>query len=372
LASVDASPVKVAAPKRGVAKKETSGTGKGIGKKETATKLEDLLSMLRAVEKIQAMWRRWKANQKMPRANQRIALVCDVLEGTDMPNVNRFGGCDPFVECRIVRGDPTNSLRGDIDKAPLLTAQTDVKRNDLSPCWKQRLALAGLMYEKDLYVQLVLWDYNLVRNQPVGHVALPIEQALVRHGTRRPERALSFSSLPGCEELSLTTKVSAQFSFWEEYRHRLVVVSGSWLPKVKMLGTISSYIEARVLRHDPRKAPLHSQALAATECLWSGRTNVEADNVDPSWEQEFDFVLACDLSSLWLQLVLWDANSPLPDVPIGHAVVKMSQAVQPGRGGNLVDHHLRLEELPERHVKTDLSHAKLAVRMGCELVMSAD
>merc|ERR1719326_2793168 len=134
-----------------------------------------------------------------------------------------------------------------------------------------------------------------------------------------------------------------------------------------MLGTISSYVEARILRGDPRKVPIHLRPAAAAECLWSGRTNVVSDNVDPSWEQEFDFTLACDVGSLWLQLVLWDANSPLPDVPIGHAVVKISQAVQ--AEADMVSHHLRLEELPERHVATDLSHAKLAIRMGLEPVM---
>merc|ERR1719321_1163104 len=124
------------------------------------------MALLRAVQRLQQAWRRFREERCLPELGQRITVTCDTLEGFSMPNVNRFGGCDPFVECRIVRGDPTNSLRGDIDKAPLLTAQTDVNRNDLSPCWKQRLALAGLMYEKDLYVQLVLWDYNLVRNQP--------------------------------------------------------------------------------------------------------------------------------------------------------------------------------------------------------------
>lgn len=326
------------------------------------------MAMLHAVEQIQVAWRRFKAAQKVPRANQHITLVCDVLDGTDMPNVNRFGGCDPFIECRIVRGDPTHCLRGDVDKAPLLSAQTDVKRNDMTPSWRQRLALPGLIFEKDMYVQLVLWDYNLTRNQPIGHVALPVQEAIARHSPRRPERALSFSSLPGTEELSLKTKVSAQFSFWEERKYRLFIVGGSWLPKVKMLGTISSYVEARVLRCDPRKVPFHSQPTAAAECLWSARTNVVNDNVDPNWEQEFDFTLACDAGSLWLQLVLWDANSPLPDVPIGHSVVKVSQAVHSAHGGDLAEHSLRLEELPERHVATDLSRAQLAVRMGCEPV----
>jgi len=280
-----------------------------------------------------------------------------------MPNVNRFGGCDPFIECRIVRGNPTYLLRGDVDKAPLLTAQTDVKRNDMAPTWNQRLALPDLIYERDLYVQLVLWDYNLMRNHPVGHVALPLERALVGHGSRHPDRPLTFSTLPGCDEIALNAKVSASFSFWDEYRHRLVVVAGSWLPKVKMLGTISSYIEAQVLNGDPRK-------VSSAECLWSSRTRVVSDNVDPNYEQEFNFILSCDPSLLWLQLVLWDTNSDGPDVPIGHSVVKMSQAIQHSSACDLVNHQLRLEELPDRYVAADLSRAKLTIRLGCEPVSS--
>lgn len=354
------------------AKVPEKALGKGSGSKTSDSKVQDLLSMLRAVERIQAAWRRWKALQKLPRVNQRISIVCDVLEGTDMPNVNRFGGCDPFIECRVVRGDPSHNLRGDVDKAPLMAAQTEVKRNDLAPRWDQRLALNDMAYEKGLYVQLVLWDYSIMRSSPVGHVALPLEQALIRHGQRRPVRVMNIVPLPGGDSPALNTTISAQFSFWETYRHRLIVVGGSWLPKVKMLGTISAYVEARVLRNDPRKASFVSRPVSPTECLWSGRTKVVADNVDPCWEQEFEFELACDLTSLWLQLVLWDANPPHADAPIGHAVVKISQAVQPNLGGELVDHLLRFEELPERHAVADLSRAKLAFRMGCQPVMGAE
>lgn len=343
-------------------------SGKGSGGKVNDTKLQDLLSMLRAAERIQGAWRRWKALQKLPAANQRITLVCDVLEGADMPNVNRFGGCDPFIECRVVRGDPTHRLRGDVDKAPLLAAQTEVKRNDLAPRWEQRLALPGLAYERGTYVQLVLWDYSIVRSTPVGHVALPLEQALAR----RPMRAMHLSPLPGGDAIELKTTVSAKFSFWETYRQRLIVVGGSWLPKVKMVGTISGYVEARVLRSDPRKAPFVPRPSSPAECLWSGRTGVVGDSVDPSWEQEFEFELSCDVASLWLQLVLWDANPPHPDQPVGHAVVRLLQAVQPSPRGDLVDHQLRLEELPGRHVAVDLSRAELAVRLGCEPVMGAE
>lgn len=319
--------------------------------------LQELVTVIRSVEKIQVAWRSYKADQRMPRENQRVTVVCDVLDGVDMPNVNRFGGCDPFVECRVVRGNP----QGDVDTEPVLTSQTDVKRNDMSPSWRQRLALVDLTFEKGLYIQLILWDYNLVRNQPIGQVAIPLERAIAAFSPKRPERFLSFSSSTG-EELSLRAKVSAQFTFWEAHQHRLVVESGSWLPKVKMLGAISSYVEARVLQSDPRKASFHARPLAP-ECIWSGRTGVVSENVDPCWLQEFNFTLAYDVTSLWLQLILWDTSAPQPDVPIGHAIMEISEA-QSGSIKELAIHELSLEELPQSHVSADLSRAKLAIRMG--------
>merc|ERR1719277_2814810 len=142
--------------------------------------------MLRSVGLIQTAWRHWKTNQKLPALGQRITVVCNVLEGMDMPNVNRFGGCDPYIECRVVLGDPTHRLRGDLDVAPMRAAQTEVKRNDMAPRWEQKLMLPELSHCKDMYVQLVLWDYNLSRSQPVGHVAMPLAHALLTHGHKRP------------------------------------------------------------------------------------------------------------------------------------------------------------------------------------------
>jgi hypothetical protein len=354
--SDDLSAVKDVKPHKPTAQK------KEIGK--NGSRIEDLLTMLRAVGKVQTAWRQWRQAQlqKMPADKQCITLICDVLEGADMPNVNRFGGCDPFVECRVVRGDPTNHLRGNVDDVPLQSAQTDVKRNDIAPSWRQRLSMPGVVCEKDLYVQLVLWDYSLTKNQPIAHAVLPFKSAMVTHSPKRRERMLSFTPLPGVEVPDLKTKVSAQFSFEEEYRHKLVVASGSWLPKVKTLGTISSYVEARVFDRDPREA---SPLAGPEDCLWSGQTSVVSNNVDPSWEQDFEFTTT-GVASLWLQLVLLDSNHPHPDVPIGQAVLKMPQAVRSSCGESLVDHRLRLEEMPDRHLTTDLSRAKLVVRTGCE------
>merc|ERR1719265_2274625 len=295
----------------------------------------------------------------------------------DMPNVNRFGGCDPYIECRIVVGDPTHRLRGDLDMVPMRAAQTEVKRNDMAPTWEQRLMLPDLSFCRDMYVQLVLWDYNLSRSQPVGHVAMPLAHVLLTHGHRRPVRTMQFLPLPGGEIKDLNAKVSAQFSFWETCKLKLVIASGSWLPKVKMVGTISSYVEARVLRGDPRKASFYSRSSAPCQCLWSGRTSVVAENVDPVWEQEFEFTLACDMNSLWLQLLLWDTNSPHPDVPIAHAVLNMSQAIrerpQHGGPGALVKHTLNLEDLPDHSgVVSDLSRAKLVVHMGSQTLLAAE
>jgi len=338
--------------------------------------VQDLVSMLRSVELIQAAWRRWKSKQRMPELGQKITLSCEVLQGMDMPNVNRLGGCDPFVECRIVRGDPSVRHRGDVDRAPVRASRTEVKRNEMNPRWDEKLSLAGLPYDRDLYVQLVLWDYNLLRNTPIAHAAISLEQALkgsacYSSGKQRGRlHTLGFHPLAGSEQDRLATKVSVRFGFWETHRHRLAMISGSWLPKVKMLGTISSYVEARVVRADPRKAIFQSQP--SHECLWSGRTVVVNDKVDPVWDQEFTFTIDAE-PSLWLHLILWDTNTPLPDMPIGQAFHLLKQVkVKSGRShGQMVEHHLQLEDVPDRSITADLSRAKLVIKTGCNF-MSAD
>lgn len=307
-----------------------------------------------------------------------------------MPNVNRFGGCDPFVECRIVKSDPSNQLRGDLDTPALLSAQTDVRRNEMAPKWGQRLVLPDLIYEKGLFVQLALWDYNLSRSQPIGHVAMPIDRALTTHGTRRPPRVVEVAALPGVEVAGLQAKVSIQCSYRETFRYRLIVASGSRLPQaapsstlvpstklasslplpseVEQLNAISSYIEARVLSDDPRKA--HN----VTQCLWSGRTRAQEENGDPIWNQEFEFHLDSTPESAWLQLLLWDANSILPNSPLGHAVLEMTQVncgwQKTSYHHDLVDHALQFEDVLEHHSITAFSNSTLVVRIGCDLAMS--
>lgn len=343
--------------------------------KSTRNHVQDVVKMLRSVELIQVAWRRWKSVRRMPELGQHITLSCEVIEGADMPNVNRFGGCDPFVECRVVRGDPSVRRRGDVDRAPLRAARTEVKRNDANPRWDEKLSLAGIPYDRDLYVQLVLWDYNLMRNTPIAHAVLSLEQALKGSGCHSSGKqrgrlhTLGFSPFSEGDQYVLSTKVSVRFGFWEAHRHRLTVCSGLWLPKVKMLGTISSYVEARVVGSDPRKASFQTQP--SNECLWSGRTSVVGDKVDPTWNQEFAFTIDAD-PSLWLHLILWDTNAPLPDMPVGQIVEPMPQVSKLGRShAKLVEQHLQLEEVPGWNVAADLSRAKLVIKVGSTL-MSAD
>jgi hypothetical protein len=355
--------------------------------------------MLRAAERIQRGWRRWKAGQKLPRDGQLITFLCDVLEGENMPNVNRFGGCDPFIECRIVKDDPRNRVRGDLDVPPLRSAQTDVRRNDMSPRWGQRLVLADLTYEKGLFVQLALWDYNLSRSQPIGHVAMPIDCALTTHGFRRQARSVEVYALPGVEVTDLRAKVSIQCSYRETIKYRLVVASGSGLPQVapssnavpttKLASSlplssemqppnaICSYVEARVLSGDPRKALHLSSPSNSTQCLWSGRTDAQGHDGEHVWDKEFQFNLDAAAKPLWLQLLLWEANTDAsPEeanthAPIGHAVMEMTQADAARHGTDchhaLVDYTLQLEDMFEHPAVAILSDSKLAIRIGCEI-----
>lgn len=309
-----------------------------------------------------------------------------------MPNVNRFGGCDPFIECRIVKADPSHRVRGDLDSPPLLSAQTDVRRNDMSPRWGQRLALSDLTYQKGLFMQLALWDYNLSRSQPIGHVAMPISSALTTHGMRRPPRIVEISPLPGAEIAGLQAKVSIQCSFRHMFKYRLVIASGSGLPQVgpnsnavpltrlasslplpnqaDVSGTIQSYVEARILSEDPRKASCSPCASNSTRCLWTGRTTAQGGDGEPVWDQEFEFNLDDSTETMWLQLLLWDSDAPSSNVPMGHAVMEMTQASVGQQRDGLVAHDLRLEELAESLADTIAPNSTLAIRIGRKIAMA--
>lgn len=309
------------------------------------------------------------------RSQQKIVFTCDVLEGRlggILPEVGRLEpGCDPYVECRIVRGDPTYRTRGDVDRLHNFTAQTEAKRNDLNPKWNQALAIPGAVFSEEAFVQLVLWDYDsqVERSYALGHFAVRLDEALAgctdegREGKHdKIKKQVFLYPVHQGELLALEAQLTVCFGFWEAHRYRLHVVSGSALPRVKSPGKISGYIEARVVRGDPFKK---FRARPGGECVWSARTTEIRDNPDPEWDQEFTFALACGGDpSLSLQLILWDSNllsSKTPDMPVGHSVIKLDQ-ITSGEPGETLEHKLKLARLPSQRAVADISHTELLVK----------
>lgn len=331
---------------------------------------QDFVAVMKAIVRIQTAWHLWKQQRRLPRPGQKVTLTCHVFEGKEMPNVNRFGGCDPFIEWRLVSGDPNLQLRGDVDKEPLHAAQTEIKRNDLQPKWDQRLILEGVQYSEDLYVQLVLWDYNLNRNTPIGHAALPLSKALRFGGGTGRRVSLNITALPGGEPFVLHSRVVVGFGFWERQKHHLVVRSVLGLPTRSMpadavtTGTVDAtagdHVEIRLVAQDPRNGPFNTTP-NDMDCLWRGMTPSVPATMEPVWNSAFEFLAMSD-PSLWLQLVLWQAGAP-----VGHATLKLSAAAAPVGGKRFpAERQLRLLPMPGEELSGKLAkaRAKLLVRLA--------
>merc|ERR1739848_211008 len=88
-----------------------------------------------------------------------------------MPSVNTFGGCDPYVEIRIQKGDPAKK-DGGIGSLGKDTVRTTAKDGDMAPNWNENLTLNKATHGKEHFVNIILWDSNITRNTPIGYQAI--------------------------------------------------------------------------------------------------------------------------------------------------------------------------------------------------------
>lgn len=310
-----------------------------------------------------------KSRDREPALNQRVQVVVEVGEGTDMPSVNTFGGCDPFVEVRLVHGDPSKRSKGNVDGMPKSSAQTEVKTGDMFPNWGEKVCVEGV-FKEDAYIQLILWDYNVFKNQPLGHAAMKIgkmiEGCVYNAENAKPHQCPhSMSMKPISDEVQLKSKVTCKCHYYEIHRWKIFVDKGRRLPKVDLLGTCDGFIEARLVKRDPRKMAF--SGTPGEECVWSGRTNPVANSMDPSWGQELSCVTPGD-PHYYLQVVLWDDNSPLPAQPLGHAVLSMREIACTLPGAEPVEHKLKFQKLPDTSGYPDLPKTRVHMRLSFDLV----
>jgi len=330
--------------------------------------------VLKAALRIQAYFRGWKARRVVKgvrkwKPNEKVCLLIDCINGTDMPSVNTLGGCDPYVEFRLVQGqDPILQKGGGVtSKAPEgLSVKTESDDGNMTPTWNAKFELKDVPLRKDQFLQVILWDKGTFADQPLGHQSFMVEKLLANltfvAGTEQPKRhsqKVSFQSLlEGNEKLSAT--IQTKFSYVEMVSFSFTVVKGSRLPSVKIFGGINSFVELRVETEDPKRKDFESSPTST--CLWSSKTPAVQDNADPKFGQKFDVALPA-IAALKLQAIVWDSNAPLPDSPICHSVMDLNGPV--GEMANEPkEHKLRFAHLPGVSPAGDVRKTLLTVAIG--------
>jgi len=331
--------------------------------------------ILKAALRIQAYYRGWKARRVVKgvrqwKPNQKVCLYIDCISGKDMPSVNTFGGCDPFVEFRLVQGqDPILQKGGGaMSKAPEgMSFKTEPDDGNMNPTWNAKFEIKEVPLRKDQFLQVILWDKNTFTDTAIGHQTFMVEKLLEGlsfvAGTDQPKRnaqKVSFQSLLEDQSLQLKATIQTKFSYVDMVKFSFTVMKGSRLPSVKMFGGINSYVELRIETKDPKKNDFESSPTST--CLWSSKTPAVKDSLDPKYDHNFDVVLPAT-AALKLQVIIWDSNAPMPDSPICHSLMDLSGLV-----GEMPkepkEHKLRFAHLPGVAPTGDVRKTVVAVAIG--------
>jgi len=302
---------------------------------------------------------------RAPELNTKMALIVDVKNGIDMPNVNTFGGCDPFVEIRIVKGDPSKK-GGDVEAIPKDTVRTKAKDGDTTPDWNETLRLAKATYAEDTFVNIILWDSNITKNTPIGYQHLPITELLsdmtydasVVDLPKKDFVAASFQSLLADKSMGLKASVNMAFSYLEVHKFTFNIKSGSRLPKVDTLGSIDAFIEVRLVKGDPKT--FHFERSPGAETLWSAKTNTVNDSMDPEWNQELSVTAPAEPGNFFV-FALIDAGH-MANTPVGMVTVPL-QGLCGQRNGE-VEFNSNLKKFANWDAPEGLTKAKLKFKLS--------
>lgn len=310
--------------------------------------------------------------------NQKIVLFVDGLKGSGMPSVNTFGGCDPLLEVRVVKGDPASLERFGVDEkaAPGTFAQTECKQGELNPKWTGRLEVGHCVNKLDTYVQIIVFDWNVTTNTALVERALPLGTALAGlkyHHSNEMEKVaheLTLSDMinPGATELK-GAKIQCNMFYAELLRYKLTIVKASRVPKMKTFGTADAYIEARVVRGDPKK--MEFSYAPGDNVIWSGKSKVVANSMDPRWDETLEFEVAGD-PDYRLVLILWDSNSPMSDTAICQTVLELKEIAALEPGSAPVQHSLKFSRLPKVDPVAEFKKTTLKLTIGQSLVFESE
>lgn len=280
----------------------------------------------------------------------KLALKVEVQNGTGMPSVNTFGGCDPFLEIRCMKGDPAKT-KGFLEQTPKDSKKTKARDGDLNPIWNETLTLSKVTHGGDYYINLILWDSGLSKHTPIGYRAYQSTEMLedlqydpqADEMPKRDLKADNFTSfLPDSKAMGLKCEVNLSYSYLEVHKFKVSVQKCGHLPKVDTIGSIDAFVEVRLVKGDPRQ--MEYKNAPGSETLWSGKTQVVNDNMEPTFNEEMAFERAAD-PSLFLIVCVAD-SATLGNTPIGMVVVPFRQICS-NKGGAVQEFKkTKLEKLP--------------------------
>jgi len=263
-----------------------------------------------------------------------IALLVTVKSGQNMPSVNTFGGCDPFVEVRCVKGDPSEQ-NGDVKATPKegTAGQTKEIKGEANPAWNSTFSLNKCTLEKDSFVNILLWDHGQglpgmsgqSGNTAIGYQRLPLSTLLdgmsynasLAELPKKDFAAAAFQCLLETPPQGFFPGVNLSFQWCEVHKFTFHIESCSNLPKTCQ----DCFIEVRNVEKDPRN---EKYPITGKNCTWTAKTKTITDNTNPVFDQELEGFCPADPTD-WFQITIIDSGRGLmaKQTPLGHVVVSM-------------------------------------------------
>lgn len=345
--SAEAEP-KAAAKAKGKAKAKGGGKGQKVSP-----------ATLQAVLKIQAVIRGWKARldvhpsgpkEKSRTLNDGEQLVFSIqnISLKNVPDVNMFGGVDPFVEVQTgFNKDPTS--KGKTSASPEKSAKTEMLQSQNNPKFTTGLELTKVFNQSDQFINFLLFDSGTTEDTFIGSKGLAVSKLVA--GVKSFTFDAPFKPLPQEVELKPAVAVEkgkdikAKFDLFvfEALKFSFNIKQGEKLPEVDQFGGIDSFIEIRATRGDVRKEDFSLEP--DKKCIWSGKTNVHPDTVTPKYNQELKAILPGD-PSLQIQIILWDSNAPMADYPVGHHVMEVKEEISHKQNLDPLEHVIKFQKIP--------------------------
>jgi len=302
--------------------------------------------------------------------NQKVMVIVDEISGAGMPSVNAFGGCEPILEMRVVKGDPMQMEEGGIEE-PCNTGtsvQTEVWNEQSDPKWKDCLKLKDAVNAADMHLQAILWDWNQTSNTGLADTSLTLTNALagIEYAPQSKAKKNSFLwTLRNLfdQEATTSSTVKCSVTWVPMFKYTIEITRAQRLPKLPGSGQPDGSVEVRLRFGDPTK-DIGFRADLGKDCLWSSRTRTINNSTHPEWNQKFELVAPGEID-LFLELLLWVQDL---SEPIGHSILDMDDINELPPGLDPMPQLTKFSTIPGTKEVTGVAKAQVRFSVKHELV----